>query len=91
MNMTYIAKLEQTKGRDMSAYELSTLLQHKLQHNIVNINVKEVEQLERVLVQYKKEWHERYGIPTSVSAPAVVDMRAEVQMACCKLVGSDEC
>jgi len=88
MNMSYITGLEKLRGKDLSAYELSQLLQHKLQYNIVNLNIPETEQLMRVLVQYKKERMQHYGMlqeGLSTSAPALPDMRAEAQFAACLL------
>ena len=98
MNMTYILSLEKLTGRQLSAYELFQLLQHKLQHNIVNINVKEVEQLEQVLADYKLEWFRRYAPAFSGEAmkglstlsPGGSDMRAEIQLGMAALATTGE-
>ena len=59
---TLILSLEKLKGRDMSAYELCKLLEHKLQHTVCNLNYNEAEYFREVLANYQIEWQARHGV-----------------------------
>ena len=78
MNFSLITRLESTKGRDMSAWECAQLLQWQLTYRIPNFSVAEVEQLEHVLVHYKRERMERTGGVTEHLLTKPHDRRAEV-------------
>jgi len=88
MNMTYIRQLEQTKGRDLSVYELSQLMQHRLHFSIVNFSVKEAQQLIDTLEQHKKEVCERNGGVFESTLAVSHDRRSEVLMAECALANT---
>lgn len=83
--MTYILQLEKARARELTVYDLSQLLQHRLQYNIVNFSVKEVEQLQNTLAHYKKELEERNGVVSETLLVRPTCTRGEVVEATCAL------
>lgn len=57
-----VCSLEKLKGKDMSAYELCKLLEHKLKHTICNLNYNEAEHFIKVIKDYQIEWEARHGV-----------------------------